>query len=275
LTHLSKNRYDLIVFLKGEFVRGSLLDSIRKIQKDAPLINIFPDNPFFYFNSYKAVPSYDHFFIKDSYVLKELAKSGYDNCHYLPQPCSPRFHRMIDPATISDEERDRYGSDIAFIGSIYPQRQKILENLRGYDLRLWGKSIWDSVDRDSWILRYHQNKIADDETKCKIAACSKINLNTHNFQNDIFGCNRRVFEICGCGGFQLVDHKPDLDNLFRIGKEVTVFRSAKELRSQVQYYIENEDERKKIALAGYKRAQRDHTYAKRIKEALKIISKSQ
>ncbi len=272
LKHIDGKDYDLIVFLKGEFVRKELILKIRKAIRNVKIINIFADNPFFYFDVYKAIPYYDHFFIKDSYILKELQKSGYNNCHYLPQACSSEHHRFFGDDEMTKEEKQKYSSDISFIGSIYPQRQKIIENLKGFDLKIWGKSIWDSVDQDSWILKRHQHELAILDKKCKIISSSKININTHHYQNDIFGCNKRVFEICGCGGFQIVDMKEDLRKVFTPGREIVTFETGGEMREKVEYYLKNPDERDKIARRGYKRAHKEHTYSRRAKEILRIIS---
>ncbi len=268
--------YDLVVVIKGEFIRKKALSLIRKYNKDAVIINIFPDNPFFYFDSFKAIPYYDYFFVKDSYILNELKKLGLENCHYLPQAFSLTAHRPVKKEESNKAEYSRLKSDISFIGSIYPQRQRILEHLKcivdkGSSLKIWGKNIWDSCDPNSWIFRHHQKELAVLDKKSKIVSFSKISLNTHNFQNDIFGCNKRLFEITGIGGFQLVDFKKDLPKLFKPEKELATFKTAKELKEKLQYYLENEKERAKIAKNGYKRAQKGHSYYHRAKQIVKAV----
>jgi spore maturation protein CgeB len=44
-----------------------------------------------------------------------------------------------------------------------------------------------------------------------------------------------------------------------------------ELDEKVKYYLENEEERKTIANAGYERSKRDHTYYERSKTLIEII----
>ena len=267
---LSKKRYDLIIFFKGEFVRKELLKKIRASQ-GAKIINIFHDNPLFYYIPYDAIAEYDHFFVKDTYVLSELEKAGFVNCHYLPQGCSPRYHKKVKASGLSSADRKRYSADISIIGSIYPHRQKILENLEGYDLKIWGKGIWPEVDRTSWILKKHQHEIVNGLEKSRVIACSKINLNTHNHQNDIFGTNSRTSEICICGGFQIVGYKKDIEKMYRIGKELVTFKTGIELKEKVDYYLKHPKERERIAQAGYRRAFKEHTYYSRVKEILKIL----
>jgi hypothetical protein len=271
LAFLEGKRYDLILFIKTEFVTEGLLKKIKAKNPGTLLVNIYPDNVFFHFYAYKAIPAYDYFFVKDTYVHKELAKSGYTNCFYLPMAFSPKYQYRIDVAALKKEDVEKYSSDVSFVGSIYPQRQRIFENFNGFDLKLWGGSVWDSVDKGSWILQKHIRGAVDDETKRKIFACSKININTQHYQNDIFGCNNRLFEICACGGFQLTDYKVDLEDLFVIGKELVAFKDAKEMREKTEYYLKHPAERKRIAEAGYKRVMKDHSYTKRIEEVLRVI----
>ena len=95
----------------------------------------------------------------------------------------------------------------------------------------------------------------------------KIHLNC-NISNDI---NYRTFETTGCGTFLLTNYTPGLEKLFDIGKEIVVYNDLNDLDNKVKYYLENEEEREKIALAGYNRAKKDHTYFERSKRIIYII----
>ncbi|MEK7546592.1 MAG: glycosyltransferase [Patescibacteria group bacterium] len=81
----------------------------------------------------------------------------------------------------------------------------------------------------------------------------------------------RVFEIPACGGFLLAGYAKGLERYYEIGKEIAVYRDEKEIPEMVKYYLANEDERKKIALAGYERTIKDHTYEKRFREIFERI----
>jgi glycosyltransferase involved in cell wall biosynthesis len=95
----------------------------------------------------------------------------------------------------------------------------------------------------------------------------KIHLNC-NISNDI---NYRTFETTGCGTMLLTNYTPGLEKLFDIGKEIVVYNNLAELDEKVKYYLENEEERKTIANAGYERSKRDHTYYERSKTLIEII----
>jgi hypothetical protein len=98
----------------------------------------------------------------------------------------------------------------------------------------------------------------------------KIHFNK-NISNDI---NYRTFETTGCGTFLLTNYTPGLEKLFDIGKELVVYNDLNDLDNKVKYYLENEEEREKIAKAGYERSKKDHTYFERSKKLIQIINEN-
>jgi len=44
-----------------------------------------------------------------------------------------------------------------------------------------------------------------------------------------------------------------------------------DLKEKIDYYLEHDKEREKIARAGQRRTLRDHTYKNRVKDIIKII----
>ena len=98
----------------------------------------------------------------------------------------------------------------------------------------------------------------------------KIHFNK-NIADDI---NYRTFETTGCGTFLLTNYTPGLEKLFDIGKEIVVYNDLNDLDNKVKYYLENEEEREKIAKAGYERSKKDHTYFERSKKLIQIINEN-
>ena len=87
----------------------------------------------------------------------------------------------------------------------------------------------------------------------------------------INGMNKRIFEATGCGAFVLVKYRHALDELYEVGKEVVAYTSYDDLIKKIDYYLEHDEERKKIAEAGYKRAHKDHTLEIRLKSMFKTL----
>lgn len=70
----------------------------------------------------------------------------------------------------------------------------------------------------------------------------------------------RNFEIPLAGGFQLSKYALGLERYFNIGTEIAVFNTVDECAQQIQYFLSNEEERKKILVRSHARAVSEHTY---------------
>lgn len=81
----------------------------------------------------------------------------------------------------------------------------------------------------------------------------------------------RNFEVPGCGGFLLTNNADNLRDYYENGKEIMIFKDIDDLLEKIHYYLKYDEKREKIALAGYERTIRDHTYEKRFREIFKII----
>ena len=101
----------------------------------------------------------------------------------------------------------------------------------------------------------------------KIFYLSKINLNI-TIKPIQEGLPLRIFDILGCGGFCLTNYQPELTDLLEIGVDLEAYSSLEELVDKCAYYLEHEDERKQIALNGYKKVCEKHNYVQRIKEMI-------
>lgn len=102
---------------------------------------------------------------------------------------------------------------------------------------------------------------------------TKINLgfsscgNTHESGERILQVRLRDFEVPMSGGFYMVEYMAELEEFFDIGKEIVCYKNKEDLADKIKYYLTHDDERERIRQAGYKRAQRDHTWQKRFKIA--------
>lgn len=83
--------------------------------------------------------------------------------------------------------------------------------------------------------------------------------------------NMRVFESTGTGSFVLTNYLPTLGELYEDGKELVTYKSYDDMIEKAKYYLEHDEEREKIAEAGYKRAIENHTYQHRIEKIVKIV----
>lgn len=259
---------DLVIVLKGETIFPS---TIRKIKdENCKVVNWFMDpivtlDTDFLFDSIK---EYDDFMVKDKFIEMRLRELGFDNVRFLSECYDPAVYKKMK---LAQEDISKYGADISHVGNIYPYRLRLLKSLTGHDLKVWGALV--HVKRSD-VEQFYQGNRAISFEKAKIFNAAKIVFNSHHLY-EVRGVNVRTFEIAGCGAFQLVDFTEYVDEVFKIGKEIICYRDANELKELVAYYLENKEERGKIANASLKRALKEHTYEKRIAELFKTIGFSE
>lgn len=100
---------------------------------------------------------------------------------------------------------------------------------------------------------------------------SRVALNTHIDISPISASNMRLFEATGVGACLLTDWKANLSELFELNSEVVAYRDAEECVAKVEYLLEHEGERRRIAADGQRRTLRDHTFDHRAAQLDAVI----
>lgn len=104
----------------------------------------------------------------------------------------------------------------------------------------------------------------------KVFYGSKINLN-FTIPNIKSGIPLRVWDVLGAGGFLITNYQPELELYFEPDKDLVIFESKQDLAQKVSYYLEHEEQRRKIAENGYKKVKLNHSYKQRIARMLEIL----
>ena len=104
----------------------------------------------------------------------------------------------------------------------------------------------------------------------KVFQASKINLNITMRPSET-GLSLRVWDILGCGGFLLTNYQAEIPEYFEIGKDLETYESMEELEQKVQYYLTHDEERIRIAINGYDKVAKFHTYELRISEMIRML----
>lgn len=261
---VQKERFDLVIILKGETIFDSTL---KKIREKSILINWFMDPIVTLDKGYifSTIPNYHYFFVKDRFIAKRLHQIGFTNVKFLLECFDEDNYKPLKPKS---EDLKRYGAQIGFVGNIYPYRLRLLKEISKFDLKVWGKITPEIKKKE--IKSFYQGRPAVCEEKNIIFNSSKIVFNSHN-PWEVDGANARFFEICGSGAFQITDSTLLSSELFVPDKEIVTYTDINELKKKVKYYLENPIKRKAIAKAGYKKAVANHTYSKRIKQLFDMI----
>ena len=124
----------------------------------------------------------------------------------------------------------------------------------------------------------HEHLSDEDYFKKLASSAISVNFNESRFNGDflnhrvLLGCNLRDFENTMSGTFSLTQYSDELPRFFEEGIEVVSFKNEYELVDKIKYYLEHDLEREKIALAGYQRAFKEHTWKNRFEHFFNSIN---
>ncbi len=271
LENIREHPVDIVICMAQAPLTGAALEQLRK----AGIITVlwFVED-YLRFTYWREMSRYYDFVftIQQGECLDLIKKAGAGEVHYLPMAADPGIHR---PLILSEEDKARWGSQLSFVGAGYYNRTQVFASFADMPIKIWGTE-WPSCKPFTDLVQEQGRRLSPDEY-IKIFNATDININLHSSTErgdvDPSGdfVNPRTFELAACGAFQLVDERSLLGEVFESGKEVVTFRTSKELKEKIAYYLERPEERKAIAEAGRARVLRDHTYQARLKQMLSYI----
>jgi spore maturation protein CgeB len=167
--------------------------------------------------------------------------------------------------------------DVVFVGGLGRKQHTrsnplLAEAAAAIPIDFWGYGV-EAWSAESPVRRRFQGE-AWGVDMFRVLRAARISLNRHGQVSERYANNMRLYEATGVGSFLLTDAKTNLSELFDVGKELVTYASAEELVSKAKYYLEHEEERERIAVAGQARTLRDHTYAVRMRELSEILTRA-
>lgn len=237
--------------------RGDLYQLIKWKQKkiDMPIV-IFQTNaisrPYL-----GKLTAYANVWYVEYYAKSLLERFNKENLIYEGMAANPYIYRPLDIEKVYD---------ISFIGQHYGERSYWLNLIRNFSEK---KKLINNFPIAHGVKMYLSfNEINERYNQ------AKINLSFAPKESPGRIVNLRTFEICMSGNFQLMQYTPCVEEFFEIDKEIVCWKDRKDLFEKILYYLENEDERKKIALNGYKRATKYYTWSIRFEKIQSILKKN-
>lgn len=227
------------------------------------------DVPIDFKNILEAASFYDHLFCAGTEAADIFKAKGLKAVSWVPFACDPHFHQ---PVALSDGDKKRYGRDAIFIGSYYPNRAKLLEAVADKNLGVWGP-YWQKLPGHFALKAKATDIKMNYDQWVKIFSAAKINIVIH-YQDAHVPCHQaspKLFEAMACGCFVLTDRQKDAQALFKDKEHVVFFDDAQDLREKIQYYLNHDEERHRIADHGRREVLAAHTYEHRIKHMLDMM----
>ena len=186
---------------------------------------------------------------------------------------SPVMERIKKTVPLMEEKGERYDSAEWDFANYYlamrvtaDEREDILQAMsERFDVALYttGKTPTLPKVRNLGNLDYY--------TEAPYAMkCAKINLNI-TVRSIQTGIPLRVLDIMACGGFVLSNYQLDMAEEFMPNEEFVYYESVDDAMEKAEYYLKNEDERKRIAMNGYKKVKEKHDFQSKWEHMISIV----
>jgi len=223
---------------------------------DTDSCNLYTKRREFVFFIENELPIYDEIFSFSQVTTRFFRETKKLKATFLPFGAKPlNLHPNITPQ-----------HDVLFVGSCDLRRIFLLEHIKDH-VTIYGNRWTRNYPLISHDLK---QKIHDQsvwgEALHRTLQDAKIILNITRgpFYGAETGVNLRIFEALAAGCFLLTDYCEELEELFVVGEEIEVFRSASELAEKVDYYLKHPARRIDIAKRGYEKFSQKHTWINRI-----------
>jgi spore maturation protein CgeB len=201
---------------------------------------------------------FDYMITADSQTVDKYKEIGYSNIILSNFGYNPHIYKKKNLSKIYD---------VTFIGQPHSNRREIMDELssKGISVKCFGYGWKLNLYKRAWnklFKKFKVNSLLFDtgrvttEQMVDIFNQSKVNINLTgtNSLNSPNKVNGRFFEITGCGSFMLCEECFGADKFLVDGKDYVSFNSIEDLAKKINYYIENEKEREKIAESGYEKS---------------------
>lgn len=209
---------------------------------------------------------FDFFTTPDVYGEMKYHEIGLHNAIHFPFGCNEQIFHKLDVGK-------KY--DVSFVGGWHPYREWLIGRIRkaGISVEVAGYG-WPKgeIDQDGMIRLFNESRInlnlsnsASWDARYLASSPSAFINRLHNKKN-IEQMKARMFEVNGCGAFQLSYYVEGLAHCYDIDREIGVYADADDLVDKVRFYLSHAELRESIAACGYERTLKDHTFAKRFQK---------
>ena len=192
--------------------------------------------------------------------------------YYLPHGVDTDYYR---PIPLTNEEKARYYSPVAFVGRPSERRVRYLETIAGQGLVVWGKRWAKRPFSDNPLLRpcirEKTNIIGDNLVRLYRSTTVMVNILRETPIESPSIMSIQVFSIPSTGTCFLTEWVEELEDSFDPGCEILAFKSIEDFKETASRLIGEPSVAAKIGEAGRRRCLAHHTHKQRAEEILGIV----
>jgi spore maturation protein CgeB len=251
---LAAKRYDVCLVDSGEWVTPRVIALLR--QYAGKIVNYCIDDPFgardvARFRAYRgSLKFYDLCAVVRPQNVAEARRAG-----------APRVLRVFmssdevshAPRRLTEEDRLRWGTEVLFLGTWFPERGPFLLKLmeRGVPVTIRGTN-WNKAPEWSALKSAWKGGPVVGDDYAKAIQCAKVNIGLLSKGNRDMHTTRSL-EIPSLGGLLCAERTPEHLDMYVEGKEALFWADVDECAEQCQWALAHEEERRQIAVAGQAR----------------------
>jgi spore maturation protein CgeB len=230
------------------------------------------DRDFAYLHAYDHVLYHSPAYSRDMGMEEKLRYCGSKRVDFWPLAS---FDALCDPAKsekdILSVNRD---IDVIFVGALHINKMPLLAKVKkalGRRMRLYGQA---GIKKNSyfnlkygfpgWVTPLPFTQYVPHYQR------TKIGINVHN-RGDYTVGGYRLYDLPANGIMQISDGGKYLNDFFKVGTEIESYKDADELIDKVRYFLAHDEERKRIALNGFRRVRRDYRITHLLMKAGRLI----
>jgi spore maturation protein CgeB len=248
-------KFDLVYVDGGELLGPSLICDLKN--RFGTVINYNLDDPYGNRDGRRwrlylqAVPFYDLIVVvRDCNVAEALARRARKVL---------RVHRAADevahsPRKIDDQDRQRWATEVAFIGTWMPERGPFMMRLieLGVPISIYGDR-WHKAQEWCALRSFWRGPgLYNDDNYAIAVQCAKVNLGLLSKGNrDLV--TQRSFEIPYLGGVLCAERSPEHAMLYRDDEEAVFWSSPEECAQRCTQLLNSAEYRDRIRIKGHNR----------------------
>ena len=107
-----------------------------------------------------------------------------------------------------------------------------------------------------------------------IFAQSDVNINITS-RTIYSGIPLRVMDIMACGGFVMTNYKAEIAETFRDGEECAIYYDLNDMIEKISFYLQHDDERKRIAQKGYLKTSRELSLESQLEKMKAVLEEEE
>ena len=256
---------DLVVVISGFFMYPQLVEILRSRHRNVVLV--CTESPYEDERQLEKAAWYDAVVLNDPTNLDAFTEVCDGPAMYLPHCYDPAVHHP-GPS--------KHHSDVAFVGTGYPSRQRFLERVDfdGIDLALGGN--WDNApDTLTRYVGHPLDQCVDNDETANIYRGTKASFNLYRLETngnlndtaDGWAMGPREIELAACGTWFARQSRPESDATFPM---LPTFASPEELGEQLRWALANPELRHNAAEFA-RRAVADRTFPNNARRLLEAI----